>query len=206
VEIALAVVCGYLIGSIPIGLIVGRLVQGVDVRDYGSGKTGFTNTLRVLGLRKSAVVFLGDLVKGMAAALLPLVYTDEPWARALGGLAAIIGHIWPVFAGFRGGRGVLTGTGVLAALNPIVVLIVAPAALLVLAASRFMSLTSIFAATAAGLLFVVFAALDLHSWATATAAVIGALLVIAVHRDNIARLRAGVEPRIGQGGERRAPA
>lgn len=204
-EIALAAVVGYLLGSIPVGLIVGRLTRGVDVREYGSGKTGFTNTLRVLGLRKSVAVFVGDLVKGLAAVLLPLLYTDDPWARAAGGLAAIVGHIWPVFAGFRGGRGVLTGTGVLAGLNPIVVLIVAPAALAVMALSRYMSLTSIFAAFAAGVLFLVYAALDLHSWATGVAAAIGAALVIVVHRDNIQRLLSGVEPKIGQGGERRSP-
>jgi acyl phosphate:glycerol-3-phosphate acyltransferase len=206
VEIALAAVVGYLLGSIPVGLLVGRLTQGVDVRDYGSGKTGFTNTLRVLGLRRSVSVFVGDILKGLAAVLLPLLYTDDPWARAAGGIAAIIGHIWPLFAGFRGGRGVLTGAGVLTALNPIPVLIVAPAALLIMATTRYMSLTSIAAAFMAAVVFVAFGLLDLHSWATALAALVGATLVIAVHRDNIMRLRGGVEPKIGQGGERRAPA
>lgn len=205
-EIALALVIGYVLGSIPVGLIVGRLTQGVDVREFGSGKTGFTNTLRVLGLRRSVWVFAGDLLKGLAAALTPLLYTDDAWVRAAGGLAAIVGHVWPVFAGFRGGRGVLTGAGVLAALNPIVVLIVAPAALTVMAVSRYMSLTSITAAILAGVLFLVFAALGFHSWPTGIAAAAGAALVIAVHRDNIARLRAGVEPKIGQGGDRRVSA
>src|SRR5688500_4838381 len=104
-EIVIAAVCGYLLGSIPVGLIAGKLMRGVDVREYGSGKTGFTNTLRVLGLRKSLFVFAGDFGKGLLAALLPLLYTDDPWARAAGGVTVVIGHVWPVFAGFRGGRG-----------------------------------------------------------------------------------------------------
>src|SRR5688572_20308914 len=111
--ILIAAVSGYLIGSIPIGVLVGKLLGGIDVRDYGSGKTGFTNSLRVLGLRRSLPVFLGDLAKGALAASLPLLYSDDPWTRAAGGLAAVVGHIWPVFAGFRGGRGILTGAGVL---------------------------------------------------------------------------------------------
>src|SRR5689334_21965375 len=100
--VVIAAICGYLIGSIPIGLLVGKLRGGVDVRDYGSGKTGFTNSLRVLGLRRSLPVLLGDPLKGAVAASLPLLYTDDPWARAAGGLAAVVGHVWPVFAGFRG--------------------------------------------------------------------------------------------------------
>src|SRR5262245_60488829 len=100
-EIALAAALGYLIGSIPVGVIVSRLVGGVDVRDYGSGKTGFTNSLRVLGLRRSVPVFIGDLLKGAIAATLPLLWSDDPWARAAGGFAAVVGHVWPIFAGFR---------------------------------------------------------------------------------------------------------
>jgi glycerol-3-phosphate acyltransferase PlsY len=205
-EIAVAVITGYLLGSIPVGLIVTRLLQGVDVRDYGSGKTGFTNTLRVMGLRRSAPVFLGDFAKGAAAALLPLLYTDDPWARAAGGLAAVAGHVWPVFAGFRGGRGVLTGAGVLVALNPIACAAIVPLALVVLGATRYMSLTSITGAAGAALIFVLFAALDLHDWAYAAAAVAGAGLIIALHHDNIGRLLAGSEPKVGQGGQRRAAA
>lgn len=205
-SIILAAVFGYLLGSIPIGLIATRLQQGVDVREYGSGKTGFTNTLRVMGLRRSLPVFVGDFAKGSAAALLPLLYSEDPWARAAGGLAAVAGHVWPLFAGFRGGRGVLTGAGVLMALNPLASLLVLPIALAVMAATRTMSLTSIAGAAAAAAVFAAFALLDWHSWAHAVAAVVGAAAIIALHKDNIQRLRAGVEPKIGQGGQRRATA
>lgn len=205
-EFALAAICGYLLGSIPVGVIVTRLLGGVDVRDYGSGKTGFTNTLRVLGLRRSAPVFLGDFGKGLAAALLPLLYTDDPWVRAAGGLAAVAGHVWPVFAGFRGGRGVLAGAGVLVGLSPLACLVVIPPAFVVMLATRYMSLTSIAGAAIAGIVFVVFAALGWHSWAYAAAGVLGGAAIIVLHRDNIERLRAGVEPKIGGGGQRRATA
>jgi acyl phosphate:glycerol-3-phosphate acyltransferase len=197
-EIVAAVVVGYLLGSIPVGLIAGRLAGGVDVRNYGSGKTGFTNSLRVLGLRRSLPVFLGDYSKGLAAALLPFIWSDDPWARALGGLAAVCGHVWPLFAGFRGGRGVLTGAGVLTGLSPIAVLIVLPIAGAVLKLTRYMSLTSISAAAIAGLIFAAFAAAGLHPWAFAAVAIAGGALTILLHHDNIGRLLAGTERRVGE--------
>jgi glycerol-3-phosphate acyltransferase PlsY len=200
----LAAVTGYLIGSIPVGLIVSRLAGGVDLRDYGSGKTGFTNSLRVLGIGRSVPVLAGDLAKGAAAASLPLLYTDDPWARAAGGLAAVAGHAWPLFASFRGGRGVLTGAGVLLALSPLAALCVLPLAAVMLLLTRFMSVASIAGAAEAAVIFSIFAALDLHPWAYAATAVLGGSLIIALHHDNIGRLLAGTEPRIGQGGRRRA--
>jgi glycerol-3-phosphate acyltransferase PlsY len=195
VEIVAAVALGYLLGSIPFGLIATRLAGGVDVREYGSGKTGFTNSLRVLGLKRALPVFAGDFLKGLAAALLPFLWSDDPWARAAGGLAAVCGHVWPLFAGFRGGRGVLTGLGVLIALSPIAV---APVAVLVLKTTRYMSLTSITGAALAAGMFAAFAVADWHPWAFATVAAAGAALIIALHHDNIARLRAGTERRVGE--------
>jgi glycerol-3-phosphate acyltransferase PlsY len=197
-DLLVAAVTGYLLGSIPFGLIASRLRGGIDLRDYGSGKTGFTNSLRVLGLRGSAPVFLGDFAKGLAAALLPLLYTDDPWARAVGGLAAVAGHVWPLFAGFRGGRGVLTGAGVLVGLNPLAVVVVLPVAALILYQWRYMSLMSISTAALAAASFILFAALDLHDWAFAVAATIGGALIIALHHDNIDRLRNGTERKVGQ--------
>ncbi len=196
--ILIAAITGYLLGSIPFGLIASKLRGGVDLRDYGSGKTGFTNSLRVLGLRGSAPVFAGDFAKGLAAALLPLLYTDDPWARAIGGLAAVIGHVWPVFAGFRGGRGVLTGAAVLVGLSPIALIVVLPIAGLILYRWRYMSLMSISTAALAAVSFAVFAALGLHPWAFVVAAAIGSALIIVLHHDNIERLRAGTERKVGQ--------
>jgi glycerol-3-phosphate acyltransferase PlsY len=203
VDPAVAVIVGYVLGAIPTGLLVSRVMGGVDLRDYGSGKTGFTNSLRVLGLKRSIPVFAGDFTKGLAAALTPLLYTDDPWARAAGGLAAVAGHVWPIFAGFRGGRGVLTGAGVLTALSPTAVVLVLPVAALLVYITRYVSLMSITVAALAAVVFVIFAAMDLHPWAFAVAAAAGGALIIALHRDNIARLLSGTERRIGEGGERR---
>lgn len=197
-EIAAAIIVGYLLGSVPVGLLAGRLAGSVDIREYGSGKTGFTNSLRVLGLSRSLPVFVGDFGKGLTAALLPFIWTDDPWARALGGLAAVCGHVWPLFAGFRGGRGVLTGAGVLAGLSPVAVLIALPLAGITLKLTRYMSLTSMVTAAVAAILFVAFAAADLHPWAFAAVAAAGAALIIALHHDNIARLVAGTERRLGE--------
>jgi len=198
VDIVIAALVGYLLGSIPFGVLASRYFSGADVRNFGSGKTGFTNSLRVLGLKRSVPVFAGDFLKGVAAALLPLLWSDDPWSRAVGGLAAVVGHVWPVFAGFRGGRGVLTGAGVLLALSSLAVLIVLPIAALVLYTTRYMSLMSITTAALAAVSFAVFAALDLHPWAFAVVAAIGCTLIIVLHHDNIARLRAGTERRVGE--------
>ena len=200
-EILAAAVIGYLLGSIPIGLIAGRLSGGVDVRDYGSGKTGFTNTLRVLGARRSLPVFVGDYGKGLAATLVPFIWSDDPWARATGGLAADCGHVWPLFAGFRGGRGILTGAGALSGLSPFAVLIVLPIAGGTLKLTRYMSLTSIAAAAIGGAIFAAFAAAGLHPWAFAAAAIAGGALTIVLHHDNIRRLLNGTERRVGERAE-----
>lgn len=203
-ELAIAVACGYILGSIPFGLIVSKRASGRDLREYGSGKTGFTNSLRVLGFKRSLPVFAGDLLKGAASALLPLLYSDEPWARALGGLAAVLGHVWPVFAGFRGGRGVLTGAGVLLALSPVASVIAFIFAGLVIYITRYVSLASISACALAAVLSCAFAANDMLAWPAAIVVTLGAVLVVVLHHDNIARLLAGTERKVGHGGERRA--
>ena len=204
--ILVAAAVGYLLGSIPFGLMAGRFFKGVDVREYGSGKIGFTNTLRVLGLQRSLVVFIADFAKGSSSALLPLIYSDDPWARTAGGVAAVVGHIWPLFAGFHGGRGVLTGAGGLFALNPLASLALVPVGLLIMYLTRYMSVTSLAVSSLAGLVFVVLAALGQHPWAYAAYAVAASALIILLHRENIARLRSGREPKIGRGGQRRLPA
>ena len=197
-EVIIAVLSGYLLGAIPVGLIVGRFYRGVDLRDYGSGKTGFTNSLRVFGLGRSLPVFLGDLGKGAVAVLITYAYTDDAWVRGAGGFAAIVGHVWPIFAGFRGGRGALAGAGALVALNPLAALAVIPLAATALYLTRFVSLMSITAAAGSAGIFVGLAAAGLHPWAYAVAAVAGAGLIIAVHHDNIARLLSGTERKLGK--------
>src|SRR4051812_13311948 len=136
---------------------------------------------------------------------MPLLYTDEPWARALGGLAAVVGHVWPGFAGFRGGRGVLPGAGVLLALSPLASVIAFLIAGLVIYITRSVSLASITGCVLAAALSCAFAANDNLTWPCAIVVTLGAVLVVVLHHDNIRRLLAGTERKVGQGGEQRIP-
>lgn len=193
----------YLLGSIPTGLIAGKLLRGVDIREYGSGKTGTTNTLRTLGRGPALAVLIADLLKGALPVLLARLATDDAWVHAAAGLAAIIGHDWPVFAGFRGGRGVATTFGALLALMPLLALPLIALGGVIVYRSRIVSLMSILGAATGGVAVILLAVAERVPVAYAAFGVVAALLILALHRDNIARLRAGVEPRIGQGGERR---
>ncbi|MGE3961389.1 MAG: glycerol-3-phosphate 1-O-acyltransferase PlsY [Dehalococcoidia bacterium] len=197
-------VIGYFLGGIPFGLIVGRLAGVGDVRQYGSGKTGFTNSLRSMGVKWALMVVLGDAAKGAVAVLVARALFDEPGAAALAGAAAVLGHIYPAFAGFRGGRGVATAFGAFLAVSPVVALIVLAASLTVLALFRYASLMSVTGVFAG---FVVLGVMWLTGRIDVTYFVFFALptmsLVELSHIGNIRRLLAGTEPKLGQGGGRR---
>jgi glycerol-3-phosphate acyltransferase PlsY len=197
---------GYFIGAIPSGLIVGKLAKGIDIRDYGSGKLGFTNALRTLGVRWGAVVLVVDILKGVVPVGIALIISDEPWVVAVTGLAAGAGHDWPVYAGFHGGRGVATSYGAALAMSPLPALALLPVAIVVLATTRIMSLMTVGLAPVLAIVFVVLAAVGYHPWAYAVYAVIAAVQVVILHRENLQRLLAGTEPRIGEGGSRRGDA
>jgi acyl phosphate:glycerol-3-phosphate acyltransferase len=199
-----AALIGYLLGSLPMGLIAGKLVRGVDIRDYGSGKTGFTNALRTIGLKAALLVLLGDVVKGVAPVLIARVLSDDAYAQMVAGLAAIVGHDWPVFAGFRGGRGVTTYFGVLLAMNPLVMLALVPVGVGIAVVTRYMSVMSTASAVIAAAVLIGLAAADVLPAAYAIYSSLGAALIVVLHRENIARLLAGKEPKIGHGGEKRA--
>ena len=201
---ALMVVGGYLLGSIPFGLIVSRVYRGVDVRDQGSGKTGFTNTLRSLGLGAALVVLTADVAKGAAPVLVARLVFDDPWAATLSGVAAMIGATFPVFAGFRGGRGVATAFGAFAAFAPGAALAVLVGGGAVLAITRYVSVMSM---AATGLAFVVIVASVAAGWLAPHYLVFGAAATLAIqlnHLPNIRRLLRGAEPKVGQGGVRPA--
>lgn len=194
---------GYLLGSIPAGLIAGRVARGIDIRHFGSGKTGFTNALRTLGARWGAIVLIADLAKGVAPVVIARVLSDEPYALTVAGLAAAVGHDWPVFAGFHGGRGVAASFGAALAMNPIAAVAMVPVGVGLVAATRIMSVMSVGMAPVLAVVFVALAAADVHPWAYAVYAVLAAGIVIVLHRENIERLLAGTEPKIGQGGRQR---
>jgi len=195
---------GYLMGSVPMGLIAGRLVRGIDIREYGSGKTGFTNALRTIGLRASLLVLLGDAAKGALPVLIARLLSDDAYVQAVAGLAAVVGHDWPVFAGFRGGRGVTTFFGVILGMNPLVVVVLVPVGVAIAFLTRYMSVMSIGSSVLAACVLIGLAAAGVLPAAYALYASLGAALIVVLHRENIRRLLAGTEPKIGRGGERRA--
>ena len=197
---------GYLLGSFPSGLIAGRLVRGVDIRGYGSGKTGFTNVLRAAGLRAGAFVLVADVVKGVVPVVIARVLSDEPYVMTVAGLAAVAGHDWPVYAGFRGGRGVATSFGGLLAMNPIATACLLPVGLGLVGVTRIMSVMSVGMVPIGAAVFVALAIAGVQPWAYAVYALVAGALLVVLHRENLRRLLAGTEPRLGRGGERRVGA
>lgn len=201
-SLVLAALIGYLLGAIPFGLIIGRLTRGIDLREFGSHRTGATNALRTLGARWAALVFILDVAKGVAAVLIArAIFVDDPlveWAAAVAGFAAIVGHNWSVFIGFTGGRGVATSAGAMGAMSIWSVLILAPIVVGVIWRSRYVSLGSITGSLLAPVVTAILWAFDLATVPAIAYALASGLLVTAAHADNIARLRAGTERRIGQ--------
>jgi glycerol-3-phosphate acyltransferase PlsY len=189
---------GYLLGSISGGYLMGRLTRGIDVRDYGSGKTGGTNALRTLSFGAVLLVLVIDLGKAALAVSIARVISDDAWAQAIAGFAAVLGHVWPLFLRFRGGRGVSAAYGSLLAMNPLASLALLPIAALIVVATRYMSLMSILMAPIAAIVFLALAFAGLVPFAYAGFGFAVAILIVALHHDNIRRLLSGTERKIGQ--------
>ena len=195
----LALVAAYLVGAMPIGFIVARAFGIGDIRKHGSGNIGATNVLRTAGRLPAILTLVGDIAKGYGAvALAAALGGPDAAVAAAGAVAAVIGNCWSVFLKFRGGKGVATGLGALLWLSPLATLAAVPVFLVVAITTRFVSLASLLSA----------ACVPFGAWALGAPAptILGtgavAAIVIARHRDNIARLRAGTERRLG---ERRTP-
>ncbi|QGW27914.1 glycerol-3-phosphate 1-O-acyltransferase PlsY [Phnomibacter ginsenosidimutans] len=194
----LLIVVAYMIGSIPTAVWVSKFFFGIDIRDYGSGNAGATNTFRVLGTSWGSFVMVVDILKGVLASFLYLLlpyYLTNQLDRTnfmIGlGLAAVLGHIFPIWAGFKGGKGVATVFGMVIAIQPLVAISVVAVFLLVLYLTRFVSLSSILASLALPvLILVVFNEPELLYRIFAIAV---ALLVIVTHQKNIGRLLNGNE-------------
>lgn len=197
----LLIVLAYLIGSIPTSVWVSKRFFGIDIRDYGSGNAGATNTYRVLGKKWGTFVMAVDMLKGVVATslyiLLPYYLTDE-WDRTnfmVGlGLASVLGHIFPIWAGFKGGKGVATLFGMAIAIQPLVALCCVGVFLLVLFLTRFVSLSSILA----GIAFAVFILFIFNEKEPLYRifAVLVALMIILTHQKNINRIIKGTEAKV----------
>ncbi|QNI47555.1 glycerol-3-phosphate acyltransferase (GPAT) [Synechococcus sp. A18-25c] len=194
----LALLLGYLLGSLPCGYLAGRWCKGIDLRTIGSGSTGATNVLRNVGKGPALVVFLLDVAKGAAAVLLAGALTAthplNDWIQVLAGLAALAGHIWPVWLGFKGGKAVATGLGLFLGLAWPVGLACFGVFLAVFSLSKIVSLASVVAAISLPLLM----ATGSGSNANLLVALVAMALVLWRHRSNIQRLINGTEPKVGQ--------
>lgn len=205
IEFAAVVIGSYLIGSIPWGLVIGRL-RGIDIREYGSGNIGTTNVLRTLGARYGAIVLIGDVLKGVIAVLLARYIIETPTGEMAAGLAAVAGHDWSVFLKFKGGRGVATSLGGLLPMAmpaPLTGVMGLAVFILIIALTRYVSLASITGSLSAVVAMAVFMGMDHVPWEYLVYIVVVVALIIYQHRDNISRLRAGTESKLGQKGERR---
>lgn len=193
------IVIAYLIGSIPFGYLIVRTKEGGDIRQTGSGGTGATNVSRRAGKAAGVLTLLLDASKGVAAVLIAQNLSGSDWVKAAAAIAVIVGHIFPVWLGFRGGKGVATGVGVFLVLAPIALLCAGVIFVSIVFFTRYVSLGSIMAAALIPLLVwlqnvFVEPVADLRP--LLTAAVVGALLIIVAHRGNIERLARGTESQI----------
>ena len=188
-------IASYLLGSIPSSYLAGKWTRGIDLRRHGSGNLGATNTFRVLGARVAAPVMLLDMAKGFVPTALFVRWDgNESWAWALAyGAAAIVGHVFPVYMRFRGGKGVATATGVFLALSPVAVAVALAVWLVVLKAARMVSLASVVAAAVlVGVLVVTESRPEVL-----TLGIVVATFVVYAHRANIGRILRGEEYRFG---------
>jgi len=191
------IVAGYIFGAIPVGYVVARL-YGVDVTASGSGRIGGTNVLRSAGVFAAGLTVLGDVLKGLIPVYIVSTLGWNPLTIALTGSAAVLGHNYSIFLGFRGGVGAGTAIGVLSALSFPIGLITATCGLIALVISRYASILSTTIAIS-GLIFLsIWAWLDYIPYAYIVTGVLNLILMLYALRENFARLRAGTERRIGQ--------
>jgi glycerol-3-phosphate acyltransferase PlsY len=198
-RVIVALLLGYMSGSFPSGVLIGRW-KGVDVRRYGSGRTGATNVLRTLDPPSAALVAGADMLKGALPVLLTraLLKPRSDWNDAAAGMGAVIGHTHSIFLRFRGGRGVLTAGGAMIPMNPPVPWLALGVAAVPVALTRYISLGSLIGVSSQALLELSLALSKRDSWAHFTYALASGAWVVAEHHDNLQRLLAGTERKVGQ--------
>ena len=192
-------IASYLIGAIPYGLIIGFISRGVDIRKHGSGSTGATNVLRTIGLPLAIIVGILDVSKAIIAILIASLFTGgDPLIKAIAAMFVIIGHIWPIYAKFRGGKGILTGIVGLIILSPVTGITAFISAVFTIAIFKIVSLGSIvgMAVALASILFLYQIGQE-QNIEYVLYTVIGSIIIIFKHTSNIKRLINKTEPKIG---------
>lgn len=200
-KIVILLAVAYLLGSIPSGVWIGKLFYGKDIRQFGSGNSGTTNTFRVLGKPAGIVVLLMDILKGTLATLLPTLFHLDNVNPLWFGVFAILGHTFPVFAGFKGGKAVATSAGMLLAYSPLFFLYSVVLFLVCLFISSMVSLSSMIAAVLVTLSTIILpyvwpAILPAHNWLLTLIAAGVTIFIFIRHRENIKRIKAGTENRV----------
>lgn len=202
----LVIAASYLLGAVPWGLLIGRWSRGVDVRQTGSGNIGSSNVLRTAGARAAVLALALDVAKGAVPVLAARVIADAvgftsgqgAGLQAGAALAALVGHSWPVYLKFSGGKGVATGVGGLFVLNPLGALVALVTALILMRLTRYISLGSIIGVSiGAGSLVLFWLRGDFH-WAYALHGFVGWAIIVGRHHGNIRRLLSGTEARLGE--------
>lgn len=183
-------IVSYLIGSIPFGLIIGKTGYNIDIREHGSGNLGGTNTFRVLGIKAGLIVTISDILKGTAAVLLASYFLPDEY-RLIVGIAAVIGHMYPIFARFKGGKAVATSGGIILGINPLIFAVMLATFFLVLYLSKYVSLSSMVTGIVS-----VFVAILLGELSLTILISILTVIVIYRHRSNIKRIANKTEPKI----------
>jgi len=203
IDALLVFVIAYLFGSFPTAIIAGKILKKIDIRDHGSGNAGATNVVRILGWQAGVVVLLIDMLKGFVPVYWLTLVVVGPGEHAiyyqiLAAIAAIIGHIWTIFAGFKGGKGVGTAAGVFLGIAPLALSIALLLFVIVVAITRFVSLGSLLAALTFAIMLVI-QKFVLYQNIPDVLLVIGTIVVILIwyaHRENIKRLLSGTESKI----------
>ncbi len=213
VKLLYVIMLGYMLGSIPFGLLVSKYLAKRDVRQYGSGKIGATNVLRTAGTKAAALVLVGDLMKGVLSVMAAgFIFGNDLLvvgnfglgtlvAQVLAALAAVGGHNWSIFLGFKGGRGVATFFGGLAALCPPAAMIGGEALIVSVGLTRYASFGSLVGTVVAYLMLVPLTIIYRFPIEYLVYALIGGLIIVIMHKDNILRLVSGTERKIGQKAE-----
>jgi glycerol-3-phosphate acyltransferase PlsY len=191
IQITLVLIVAYLLGSIPSGLVIGKVFYKTDIREHGSGNLGGTNTFRTLGVKAGLAVSLADILKGTLAASLPYLFQLDDINPLLPGVFAVVGHTYPLFAGFRGGKAVATSGGVLLFCAPFMFLTILAVFFIGLYTTKYVSLSSMLA----GICAVIYAIVD-RDIPLLIAVTLLASFVIYRHRTNIKRIMNKTEPKI----------
>lgn len=200
--LAILIIIAYLLGSIPSAVWVSKWVYGIDIREHGSGNAGATNTFRILGTKAGSGVMIADMMKGFIAVKLSIfssyAWTSEPFVnlQIFLGLAAVLGHIFPIWAEFRGGKGIATLFGMILSIHPIVAVSLVLVFVMMLLLTRYVSLSSIAASIAFPVLILFIFNAQAQELSYRLFAIATAFLVVLTHHKNISRLISGNESKV----------